>query len=83
MFSLSLNFPKFAAAGTQWAVALATLLLIAVGFAFVGTPADVPSTSQQTSAVKCNPQMPQFRPGRAIRALKGMGMAPCLAELSE
>jgi hypothetical protein len=30
--------------------------------AFVGTPADVPSTSQQTSAVKCNPQMPQFRP---------------------
>ena len=46
---------------TQWAAALATLLLIAVGFAFVGTPADVPSTSQQTSAVKCNPQMPQFR----------------------
>jgi hypothetical protein len=36
---------------TQWAVALATLLLIAVGFAFVGNPADVPSTSQQTSAL--------------------------------
>jgi hypothetical protein len=52
---------------TQWAVALATLLLIAVGFAFVGTQADVPSTSQQTSAVKCNPQMPQFRgAGRGI-----------------
>jgi hypothetical protein len=52
---------------TQWAVALATLLLIAVGFAFVGNPADVPSTSQQTSAVKCNPQMPQFRgAGRGI-----------------
>jgi hypothetical protein len=52
---------------TQWAVALATLLLIAVGFAYVGTPAEVRSTSQQNSAAKCKPQMPQFRPGPAIR----------------